>query len=220
MFCKAPYTIIGGKHRPYLEVVFNNKKNNKNSSKTFALVDSGADHTVIPFSLGTSIGLQKPTEEEKLASVGGVGGNLSYIERECNLYMVNRLKNEIYVFKETVWWIYPDDSTQKRQAELLESYKSLSGLKSQCYSGTELHTHFENQMKGVMREIIDINNKLDTSVLLGRPFFDNFDFIQFCHKDREMEEKCFFNYKVTKGKPVEIIPLQSTPLLNTVKTRG
>ena len=47
-----------------------------------------------------------------------------------------------------------------------------------------------------------------TGILLGRPFFDNFDFIQFCHKNRYREDKCFFNYKVAKGKAIDILPIQ------------
>ena len=218
MFSKVPYTIFEGKHRPYLEVVFHNQKNSNSSSKTLAMVDSGADHTLIPFSTGLSIGLEIPSDTERLANVSGVGGgSLSYIERECNIYVSNLLNNKVYIFKETVWWVYPDNRTLQQQKNLIERYKLENELKADCKEGTKLFSHFERQMEQVIQELISLNNRLEPGVLLGRPFFDNFEFIQFCHKDREREDKCFFNYKVKKGKPLEIIQSSS---LDTIEGKG
>lgn len=220
MFCKVPYTAIGGKHRPYLEVIFSNKLLNKDSNKTLAMVDSGADHTVIPYSIGVLIGLTEPTESEKLASVSGVGGNLSYIVRKCQINVINKQKNEIYGFDETVWWIYPDAETQKQQNDLIKKFQDLQKLQNQCFPNTELHSHFNVQMQQTIQDITKIGNRLETSVLLGRPFFDNFEFIQFFHKDRNKEDKCFFNYKTIESKIVETLPINSdSPLLNQVQAR-
>ncbi len=207
MFCKVPYTSIAGRHRPYLEVSFLNTDVSKSSNKTFAIVDSGADHTIIPYSIGELIGLSAPTEQEKLASVTGVGGNLSYIERKCRIYILNRKENIYYGFDETVWWIYPDAGMQEERKKLVKSYFDLKNLHDQCIPGTELQKHFQNQMDQTIAGLNQISNRLETGVLLGRPFFNNFDYIQFFHKDREKEEKCFFNYKITKGKPIDTFPV-------------
>ncbi len=220
MFCKVPYTEIGGRHRPYLEVVFSNPDNSTVSNKTFAMVDSGADHTIIPFSLGSSIGLSVPPEEERLASISGVGGDLSYIERRCRIYLANKLTDKVYSFDETVWWIYPDAQMQAEQRSLVKNFEDLEKLRLQSVPGTELHTFFEGEKKKVIDNLLKILNRLETGTLLGRPFFDNFEFIQFCNRDRHREDRCYFNYKVAKGKPAEIKPLQQAPagLIGKVQT--
>ncbi|MEW6617370.1 MAG: hypothetical protein AB1333_03040 [Patescibacteria group bacterium] len=181
------------------------------------MVDSGADHTVIPFSIGAFIGLTEPTQEEKLANVSGVGGNLSYIERKCRIYVANRMRNKTYGFDETVWWIYPDADTQKQQESLAKTLQELQVLQAQSYPGSDLFNHFENQKKQTIDNFIAIANKLETGVLLGRPFFDNFDFIQFFHKDRSREDRCFFNYKVANNKAVEVLPIQQTDFINQIQ---
>ncbi len=218
MFCRVPYTEVDGKHRPYLEVVFSNPTSHQNSNKTLAMVDSGADHTVMPFSLGTSIGLPIPTETEILANANGVGGNISYIERQCQIRLANKTTNRVYVFNETVWWIYPDAATQAEQRRLAKNLTELTDLQNQCLPNTNLHHHFEAQKTQVIQEFLKISNRLETNVLLGRPFFDNFEFIQFIHKDRNREAACYFNYKVAQGKPAEILPLEENAVVAAVQT--
>ena len=218
-FCKVPYTLINGRYRPYLEIIFHNPKINKSTSKTFAMVDSGADHTVIPFSMGKLIGLDDPNEAEVLANVSGVGGNLSYIQRDCNIYLTNQLKKEIYVFKETVWWIYPDKNTLDEQKRLIDEFTNFNNLQQQCKPDTELFKHFQIQQNLTIAKLSGISNKLETGILLGRPFFDNFEFIQFLHKDRNQEDKCYFNYKVKNSKIIETLPTQQSPSVNQVQVK-
>lgn len=217
MFGRVPYTDVGGRHRPYLEVAFLDETGATCSSKTFAMIDSGADHTLVPYSLGNSIGLAAPTAAEVLASVGGVGGQQSYIERNCQIAVANRTSGEIYVFNETVWWIYPDEQTRAEQERLQNAYKQFTTLQEQSIPDTDLYAYFENEKTQVIQELNAISNRLETDVLLGRPFFDNFEFIQFFHKDRNREERCFFNYKVAVGKPVEILPIASTGLVGATR---
>ncbi len=205
MFCRVPYVSTGGRARPYLEVVFADISRTKESTKRFAMVDSGADHTVIPYSLGVAIGLAEPTAEETVSSVGGVGGSSSYLERECHIYLTNPQTNEQYIFKETVWWIYPDQAMLAEYQAHVENYNKHENYQTQTKEGTDLHVHFENEKQKIIEAVQAINNKLEgIDILLGRPFFDNFDFIQFMHKDRNKEERCFFNYKVNKKRPIEI----------------
>jgi hypothetical protein len=196
-----------GRYRPYLEVVFSNKIINQDSQKTFAMVDSGADHTVIPYSVGMLIGLEKPTEREKLNSVNGVGGSLSYIERKCRIYVINKLKNKIYGFDETVWWIYPDTETQQKQQELTKTLQLWLHYQEETPLNTDIRSAIDQEIKNTTDNLRIINSKLEIEVLLGRPFFDNFDFIQFVHRDRSKEERCYFNYNVSEKKIVETITI-------------
>lgn len=203
-----PYTSVGGRYRPYLEVIFSNESTKKSSNKTFAMLDSGADHTVIPYSLGVLMELEQPTEEERLNLVCGVGGNLSYIERKCKIYINNPSKKEIYGFDETVWWIYPNETTKKEQEDLIQNFKNYQGLQAQCIKDTELYSHFGEKIQETIDSLNLISGRLEVEVLLGRCFFNNFEFIQFCHKDRIKEEKCFFNYKVDSKKVIQNLVYQ------------
>lgn len=190
-----------------MEVFFYNSDTRLFSARTLGLVDSGADHTVIPYSVGLYIGLKVPSEEEKLDSVSGVGGRLGYIERPCKINTINRFRNKVYVFLETVWWIYPDNEMQKELNGLKTEYQSLQNLKSQCIDGTNLSSHFHLKMKETEDSLKKIYSRLETDVLLGRPFFENFEFIQFMHKDRTKESRCYFNYKVLAKKVFEEIKM-------------
>lgn len=210
MHCKVPYTEIEGRHRPYLEVVFYNGAMQKNSSKTFGMIDSGADHTVIPYSIGSSIGLAVPTSAERIASASGVGGNVSYVERVCSIYIANRVQGEIYEFSETVWWVYPDAETQKKRNVLAKNYANLKKFSDIAGGSIKSKARIKKQMNQAIDDWMEIGRSLETNVLLGRPFFDNFEFIQFCHKDRNEEDKCFFVYKVKEDKIVSTSKIQQS----------
>ncbi len=207
MLSKVPYTSVAGKHRPYLEVFFTDILVKKLSTKTFAMVDSGADHTVLSFSLGQQIGLEPPSDQEILANMAGVGGSLSYIERKCRIYIADKHNNLYYGFDETVWWIYPDKAMIEETTRLLNSKLEFENLQKQCIPDTPLYKHFQNQIDITNASYATISAKLEGMLLLGRNFFNNFDFIQFLQKDKMNEEKCSFNYKVAKGKIVDSFPI-------------
>ena len=207
MVSKLPYTKFDGRYRPYLTTIFRYDK--KVSPVTFALVDSGADFTVIPYSIGRHIGLPEPSSAEKTQNASGVGGNISYLERNCDVCIADWTSNQVYVFKEKVYWVYPDADTQSKLVGLLSDYKEYENLKNQCIVGSNLEKYFNDQMDQTKGLIVSMNNKFETGVLIGRPFFNNFEYIQFCQKDRDEENKCFFNYKVLDKKLIKIIPLQS-----------
>jgi len=218
MTSKVFYSKINGKYRPYLELVFKNNGTGKESQRVFAMVDSGADHTVIPFSLGSFIGFNAPTEQEVLASVSGVGGNLSYLERRCQIQLFDNTNKEIITFDETVWWIYPDDQARLQIKQLFEKYQNFERLKGQCIPETDLNNYFGLEMRNVINEINTINNRFESMILLGRPFFNNFEYVKFCHKDRDNEEQCYFTYKLLENKVIEKKPnLSLAQLAGAVK---
>jgi|GEM_PF-2584907 len=173
------------------------------------MVDSGADHTVIPFSIGSLIGLEPPTQTEILQSVTGVGGNITCIERPCCICLANRKKGNVYYFKETVTWLYPDIPTQEKLQDLLNKLKKLEEWKLQCVPG-ELQNNVIEQIEESKTQINNILNKFEVNVLLGRPFFDNFNYIQFFHRDRNREDQCFLTYMVNNTKPARIIPIDES----------
>jgi len=210
MFCRVPYIEIGGRHRPYLETFFANPTTGLVSSKTLSMVDSGADHTLMPFSIGKLIGLSDPSSEEVLSNIGGVGGNVGIITRDCVISLINRSLNKTYTFNEKVWWVYPDEETKQQQNNLIEKIQALRTLQSQSISGTDLYSYFELEIDRIISVLAGINNRLEPGVLLGRPFFNNFEFIQFFHKDRENEDRCFLNYKVARQKPISVLPFVPT----------
>ena len=136
-----------------------------------------------------------------LANAGGVGGNVSYLARQCQIHLANKTRNEVYVFEDAVWWIYPDAATQAELSKLVQDLTNFNTFQGQSIPNTDLHRHFETQKNEVIQNLLKVSNRLETGVLLGRPFFDNFEFIQFVHQDRNREDQCYFNYKVARGKP-------------------
>jgi hypothetical protein len=213
-FSKVFYTEDKGRHRPYIDIAFSNAPPGQVpdaadyliSPKAFGLIDSGADHTAIPFSIGKSIGLAPLQEGEKTIIVSGIGGSIHCVERACTIFMANNLKREIYKFDETVWWKVPSEEIEQTLKGLTEKLNANIEPQKQALADTNLFKHFQVQIDQIKGEIIAINSTLEGGVLVGRPFFNNFEFIQFNHNDRENEHKCFFNYKVKKKKIAQIIP--------------
>ncbi|OGD63030.1 hypothetical protein A2160_05290 [Candidatus Beckwithbacteria bacterium RBG_13_42_9] len=205
--CRVPYISLDNKHyRPSLEVIFHFNK--VSTPITFGLVDSGADHIVIPYSLGSRIGLPSPTNQEQLLSASGVGGSVNYVEKQCTVFLINKPNKLMYGFKETVWWIYPNKALLKQMSDLMARHQRLKKYQDQCKPNTELGGYFKNEMNTVFHELVSLNNKLEEAgVLLGRPFFNNFRFIQFFQKDRGVEKTCFFNYQINKKKVNSTIKL-------------
>ena len=144
MFARVPYLNLSGKHRPYLEVVFFNPNKATLSPKFFGLLDSGADCSVIPYSLGVLLQLDNPTEKE-FSQASGVAGRLSYIERKCHIGIFNKPTNEVFTFNDEVYWAHPDMETQAKLKMLQEEYKGLEGLQGQVIVDTPLAIHFQNE---------------------------------------------------------------------------
>lgn len=204
---KVPYINpnANSRYRPYLELQFSNPKSKIISTKTLALVDSGADHTIIPFALGVNLDLPAPSpDDSEIKYLSGVVGGTSYVERECEIYIIDSQKAREFKFNETVWWIHPNKEKIKQLYELRKQYKSLSDLKT---LRPELSNTLDPSITSLELNYKRLLDNYQTDVLIGRPFFDNFDFIQFVHKDRNKEEKCFFVYKLSSKKSIEIIPL-------------
>lgn len=165
-------------------------------------MDTGADFNLIPYSLGKAIGLVEPDSAE-FKDAGGVGGNISYIERPCRIYIVDSRNKKMYGFDEVVHWAYPNLETQKLFNSLIEEWEKNEILRKQTITGTSLHQHFESEQERIRSEIKKLADRFEVSSLLGRPFFNNFEFVQFCQKEREEEKKCFFVYKILPLKIVE-----------------
>lgn len=193
---RVPYLDLFGKYRPYLEIflVNNNPKPNI-SNKTLALIDSGADYSVIPYSLGKLIKLSPITSSDKIMTGKGVSGSTSLLERKCIIYLFNKKENKLYGINETVYWAHPDVETLKVLEDLRNRYYEMKDYElNQCQLKTKLAKYFQEEQKKILVQYTEIENFFETEVLLGRPFFDNFDFIQFFHRDRAREEKCFLTY--------------------------
>lgn len=207
---RVPYLDLFGKYRPYLEIflVNNNPKPNI-SNKTLALIDSGADYSVIPYSLGKLIKLPPITSSDKIMTGKGVSGSTSLLERRCIIYLFNKRENKLYGINETVYWAHPNIETLKVLEDLRNKYYEMKDYElNQCQPKTKLAQYFQEEQKKILGQYIEIENFFETDVLLGRPFFDNFDFIQFFHRDRAREEKCFFTYVLSKNKKFRVLDLK------------
>ncbi len=206
-----PYTQVppSSGFKPYLEIVY--FYNNSFSPKTFGLMDSGADVNVLPYSVGKSINLPDKTEIEEieeLKQLSGVGGGVSILERKCKVFIFN--DGKAHGFEELVWWVYPDQQLIDAQNKLVGEIAMLRKHKSETVVGTDLEKYFELEISGRVQQIISMNNVLEPGILLGRPFFNNFNFVQFCQRDKAEEEKCVFNYEIRKKAIKDTVDLKKT----------
>lgn len=96
MLKRVAYTNIGGVYRPYLETIFGNPVTQK-SFFSLALVDSGADSILLPLSLGLNIGLSL-TSDDKVNLASGVGGAVTFVERECDIVLTNSESSKLFIF--------------------------------------------------------------------------------------------------------------------------
>lgn len=197
---KAYYLPILGKYRPYLEVCLSNPKAKTVSNRSLGLLDSGADQTQIPYSLGIELKLDYPTDTEVIKNAGGIGGTISYITRKCNVSFVDRKRNKLYTVEEQILWTYPDKVTQTKLAGMVGQHSQLTELEKQCIAGSDLEKYFITQKKALATEYKSILDRYETSLLLGRPFFYNFEFLQFFYRNPNREDTCFFVYKINPKK--------------------
>ncbi len=207
---KIPYINPSGRYRPYFEIVLSNPGKSTTTNKTFALVDSGADHISVPYSIGKQLQLDPPTKDEQIKSLSGVSGSITYLERTCDIYLADLKKSEMYKFSESVWWIHPDREILDSLDKILQEFNILLELGDKSKNNSaEVQKYIEEKQLDLGLIYSQIIRFYEGEVLLGRTFFDNFDFIQFFHRDRNNEEKCFFNFQLSKLKKAQIFPLKS-----------
>lgn len=206
---RVPYINPSARYRPYLEIVFNNPKTQTLSFRNLGLVDSGADQISIPYSLGKQLQLEPPADGEEIKYLGGVSGSVSYLERTCEIYIIDVTSSKLYKFEEPVLWLHPDRKVLDQLTALSTENDNLLKIKNeQTVPNTDLAKYFENSIQQIGEKSVELLKFYESEVLLGRTFFDNFEFIQFFHRDRMKEEKCFFNYKLSQNKKFETIPLK------------
>lgn len=205
---KTKYTQIftGSGYRPYLDTVF--FYNNNFSTKTLSLMDSGADKISIGYFLGQSIGLPVKKDNEQLQQLGGIGGHVNYLERKCRIYIPDKKANKAYGFEEEVMWIYPDDGVLQRIDDLKQEFLDIERLRQQAIQGSDLEKHIKRERDKKIFEFSEINNVLNPAALLGRPFFNNFNHVQFCQRDKAQEDKCYFNIEIRSGSAIDTVDLK------------
>lgn len=194
MYRKIAYTNLGGVYRPYIQAVFCNKETNK-AERTLALIDSGADTILIPHTLGLRIGLTPPKPQE-LKPVGGIGGLLPYTERECEIAIDSQDSTKFYIFKHIVNWVYPTPDDEQKIYQLLKRIQTIQKLL--LNPANQLNHLFKQEMDNAKKVLGDLFNIYETTTLLGRTFFTNFEFINFCQRDRG--SSCRFNYKISESR--------------------
>lgn len=183
---------VNSPYRPYLKVFFNNPVA-KLTNARLALVDSGADTTLMPYSLGVKIGLQ-PASDTELKLSSGVVGSFLNVERDCEIALLGSENKSFFVFESNVSWAHPTEREVKALTSLYKLYRNITKDKAQ-----------DQSFKYVRDLILDIQGKYETNVLLGRNFFKNFDFLQFVEKSRGDASK--FIYKVKETKVHRIVDL-------------
>jgi len=197
---KVPYTYsdFDTKNRPYLEIIIFNTLKSKGSSKIFAIVDSGADQIVVPFSVGKDIELENP-EPDEFKKFHSVGERVSFINKYSRIYLVNRTDKKMYGFDESIAWAHPNPDTQKKMEEIIKDYRNSKELLIQEKNPRTID-YFKEKIATREAELKAINDSFEVITLLGRPFFDNFKYIKFYKENN----KDFFDYEIINSKIVDV----------------
>lgn len=181
-------------HRPYLQLLFNNPKTHIIKSN-LALVDSGADSTLIPYSLGVELGFS-PASDLELQISNGVSGSIHTVKRDCTLALISSDNKKIFEFETEVSWAHPLEAERKKLEDLAKTY---ADLKNKNIPSTD------PKMISTIEDYGKIALFYETNILLGRNFFVNFDFLQFVEKEDGSKSK--FIYKVRRSKISKTIQL-------------
>lgn len=197
MLKKVLYTKLSQKspYKPYLKMLFSSSATKIITSR-LALVDSGADRTLIPYSLGKKIELPAASDNE-ITKAGGISGFLYTVDRACEMGLLSSDNSKIFVFNTKVAWAHP---LEKELKELDGLYTIHRILRAKNAGASEL--------KAIGEQIVNIQMKYEKNILLGRNFFKNFDFLQFIEKSRGDASK--FVYRIKEENITETVKITSS----------
>lgn len=150
---------------------------------------------MIPFSMGVTLGFSEPNEAEFL-SASGIGGDLSYIERKCHVFLSNVESNEWVGFEHEVSWSYPSPLVQKEVTDLIEQHENYKKMEQEAKMGTNLIKYIQSKKQETFAKVKKRMDLYETPVLLGRDFFHNFEFMQFIQKGKDRETQSAIHYSL------------------------
>jgi hypothetical protein len=150
--------------------------------------------------MGNQLKLTPASNDNEIEGASGVAGETTYLVRNCEIFLFNRRNKKMYMYQDVVWWIYPNSKAQEHITYLATRVATLKNLKNQCKTDTDLSRYFDEEIVKAENAYKNAINVYETDVLIGRPFLDNFDYVQFFHRDRAKEDECFFKYKLTNKK--------------------
>lgn len=124
---KVNYTYLNREYGPYLRVFFYSPLESKKSPETLAILDSGSNRIIMPFSMGRTIKLKHPESLGEFDNMYGVGGSVPFVDRPCIIYLVDNECGEIYGFWVNVDWEHPREldikKIEKMSAEELDRFE-------------------------------------------------------------------------------------------------
>lgn len=124
---KVDYAYFNREYGPYLRVFFYSPSEGKKSPETLAILDSGSNKIIIPFSMGRTINLKHPESLEEFDHIHGVGGAISFVEKPCIIYLVDKECGEMYGFWINVAWEHPYEldigKIEKKGVEELDRFE-------------------------------------------------------------------------------------------------
>ena len=204
MLRKVGYTQqLNGVYSPYADVFFINPSTDL-YIRAPGLMDSGADHTLIPLSVGREIGLKWESTDE-LKEVRGITGAMTFLEKDCTIALHNSDSTKLFLFDTRVWWAYP----HKNDVDALNSLYRKSADISKALATSrkdEIKKVLTEAQNNLETEIQKLSSAYETLTCIGRNFFSNFSFIQFSDKDSPSRSK--FIYRVREDKVSRIIDLE------------
>ncbi|MDP3953907.1 MAG: hypothetical protein Q8Q06_00640 [bacterium] len=199
---KVNYAYFNREYGPYLRVFFYNPKDGKRSVENLAILDSGSNNIIIPFSIGRAINLNNPESLEDFKRAHGVGGAVSFVEKPCVVYLINEELGEMYGFWDNVVWEHPPEVDF---IEKIEKIERSVGRKKALIEKMEKENKGDSRLVSIYKKAIgQKNNKIKeltdrfekSGVILGRSFLNNFEYVKF----HQRGSNGHFLYKIKESK--------------------
>jgi len=186
-FSKNPW---GKTYRPHLEIYFISK--NGIELKRIGLMDTGADRSLVQYSLGKELGFNaSPEEMRQKPMTRGVAGALNSLDKEIEIIIKHHHSGNIHKIKTSIAWIIPTEQEFKAMNSLLAEIETLRA--------TVQTNPRDEKLKELLHEkynkYAEVNNRLEEpGVLIGREFMTNFGYLTFVH-ERD-NSKSYFEYEL------------------------
>lgn len=185
-FSKNPW---GNTYRPYLEIYFISKTGVE--FKTTAIVDTGADRSLIRYSIGQELGFKVSLEEiRQKPTTHGIAGSLNSLNKETEIIIRHHHSGKVHKIKTPISWIIP---TEQEFNELNRLIEEIDIIKVNIQNNP-----VNEKLKGLLHkkhtEYATLNNRLEPDILIGREFMTNFGYLTFVHETDN--SKSYFEYEL------------------------
>lgn len=191
-FSKPPWA---ESYRPYLQIYFLSES--KTKIKQLAIVDTGADRSLIGYQMGLQLGLEVSLEEiraeekREKSNAQGIGGSRNALNKETKIIIIDQDSGKEYEFITPVTWVIPTE----REFNLLKKLEKERTALKMAKQSQPTSKHLKDMFNNKHQEYTKLHDSLEVPILIGREFMGNFKYINFV-VNKEDGAKSYFEYEL------------------------